>query len=281
MPDAEVDVGTAVALSAGAIKRFREEGYLVLPGFLPAGLTQRVKAEVDHWVDSGLRERSIASALFPEEFGVPPLLELEMPAHGELLEHPSLLFRLSQLLGPDFVFHHLHSDRRPPGSEGKSWHHDYEVHPQPERTYAMVHALHYLGGLDASVGGLSLLPGSHREVAEKTARAHLGTVALPGEVLISQLPPGSTVLIHSALFHARRPAPHGESRERYMVDCSYGQVGIRWRPVKPYWRHMLSKARELGLGGDQWPELFAERHFSPYESPSAQRSSRGHRPDGP
>jgi hypothetical protein len=27
---------------------------------------------------------------------------------------------------------------------------------------------------------------------------------------------------------------------------------------------MLSRARELGLGGGRWPELFSARHFTEY-----------------
>ncbi|WP_419992404.1 phytanoyl-CoA dioxygenase family protein [Streptomyces boninensis] len=257
-------------LNAAQLKQFEEDGHLVLPAFLPPGLVDRVKAEADHWVDSGLRAASIAAAVDPSTHGLPPVMELELPAHGELLTHEPLLAALEQLLGPGFGFHHLHSDRRPPGSPGKDWHHDYErdatTGGEPPRAYTMVHALHYLGGLDSEVGGLALLPGSHRETAPKDARAHLGTAELPGEIFLGELPPGSTVLIHSALFHTRRAAPGGDRRERYMADGSYCQAGARWRPVKPYWRHMLARARELGLGGTRWPDLFADHHFAEYEA---------------
>jgi hypothetical protein len=128
----------------------------------------------------------------------------------------------------------------------------------------MVHALHYPNGLDERMGKLVVLPGSHRESADKFARAHLGTAELPGEVVVDRLPAGSTILINSALFHARRPAQGEQGGPRYFVDASYCQTGTRWRPVKPYWRHMLAKARALGLGGGRWPELFAERHFTEY-----------------
>lgn len=247
------------------LDRFSDLGYLVLPAFLPADLVTRLKAEVDRWVDTGLRTRSIASCVDPESFGPPPLMELEMPAHGELIGHPELLELLAQLMGPVFAFHHLHSDRRDPGSAGKAWHHDYEQNPQVDRAHSMIHTMHYLSGLDPSMGGLAVLPGSHREVADKTAWTHRGTAELSGEVLIDSVPPGSTVVVHSALFHARRPssaAPDGEPR--YMVDGSYCQGGVRWPPVKPYWRHLLARARELGLDRGRWPELFSERHFSGY-----------------
>ena len=50
----------------------------------------------------------------------------------------------------------------------------------------------------------------------------------------------------------------------YFVDASHCPAGPAGPPVKPYWRHMLRRAQELGLDHGRWPELFAERHFSEY-----------------
>ncbi|MFC9948532.1 phytanoyl-CoA dioxygenase family protein [Streptomyces pratensis] len=259
------DAGTAVDVA-----KFFVDGYLVLPGFLPAALVTRLSPEVDHWVDTGLRQRSIDACRGLKEFGPPSVVELHMPAHGELAVHPPLLNLLGELLGPSFAFHHLHSDRRPAGGSGKSWHHDYEQRPQRDRTHPMVHALHYIGGLRPEMGGLALLPGSHMEVAEKNVRAALGTAVLPGEVLLDELPPRSTVILHSALFHTRRAAPGRVDGAgfRYMIDASYCRTGpgIQWPPVKPYWRQVLAVARERGLADGKWPELFEERHFHAYET---------------
>jgi hypothetical protein len=249
--------------------RFSELGYLVLPAFLPSDLVARLKSEVDRWVDTGLQTRSIASCVDPELFGPPPVMELEMEAHGELIGYPELMALLARLMGPIFVFHHLHSDRRDSGSAGKAWHHDYEQDPQVDRSHAMIHTMHYLSGLDESMGGLVVLPRSHREVAEKTARADLGTGKLPSEVLINRLPPGSTVILHSAMFHARRPSSEGPGKPRYMIDSSYCQGGVPWPTVKPYWRYMLARAGELGLDRGRWPELFSECHFAEYIRPPA------------
>ncbi|MEO3974773.1 phytanoyl-CoA dioxygenase family protein [Streptomyces sp. CAU 1734] len=267
---------TAMTCGSGDIDRFRGQGYLVLPGFLPPDLVARLKPEVDHWVDTGLRRRSIDACLAPDTDGPPPLVELQLPAHGELAAHPPLLRLLAGLLGPSFVFHHLHSDRRPPDGPGKSWHHDYEQYPQLDRVHAMAHALHYIGGLEPGMGGLAILPGSHRDIADKTALAHFGTAELPGEVLLDRLPPGSTVLLHSALFHARRAAPaSGEgvpraSGPRYMIDGSYCQTGRKWPPVKPYWRHLLAAGRARRLDRGEWPDLFREAHFTEYRHRAVQ-----------
>ncbi|MFF8957343.1 phytanoyl-CoA dioxygenase family protein [Streptomyces sp. NPDC014894] len=248
-------------------EQFAKSGYLVLPGLLPESLRDRLKPEVDHWVDEGLRSRSIAACLDPSPGAPPPpVMELELPAHGELLTHEPLMRVLSELMDDPFVFHHLHSDRHNPGMPGKPWHHDHEQNDASDPDLLMVHALHYLGGLDGTVGSLALLPGSHLEPRDKSALAHLGTDELPGEIVIDQLPPGTTLLINSALLHARRaaPSPSESARPRYFVDASYCQTGARWRPVKPYWRQMLARARDLELDGGRWPELFSERHFTEY-----------------
>ncbi|TQF08117.1 phytanoyl-CoA dioxygenase family protein [Kitasatospora acidiphila] len=251
-------------------QQFTQSGYLVIPGLVPPPLVERLTAEVDHWVDDGLRARSIACCTDPARQGPPPVMELELPAHGELLTHQPLLELTAELLGAPFVFHHLHSDRHSARLPGKPWHHDREPNTRGDLSLTMVHALHYLGGLDDTMDSLVVLPGSQREAAEKSVRARLDTAELPGEVIVGRLPAGSTVLINSALFHARRPrrprrpAATGAGKPRYFVDASYCQTGAQWWPVKPYWRHMLTRARELGLDGGRWPELFAERHFTEY-----------------
>lgn len=254
-------------LTAAQIAQFEQFGYLVLPELLPTDLVDRVTSEVDRWVDTGLRAQTIAAALDPESHEVPGVLELDLPAHGELLTHEPLLRAIGQLIGSDFVHHHMHSDRHAPDLPGKPWHHDYEQRHQSYRTHAMVHALHYLDGIDPDMAGLAVLPGSHHEVAEKSVRAHLGTDVLPGEVFIEDLPPGSTVLLHSALFHARRAKPQNAGRPRYFVDASYCQTGTLWPPVKPFWREALRRGRLLGYDQAAWPELFAERHFTEYVKP--------------
>jgi hypothetical protein len=249
------DIGSATG-------QFAESGYLTLPGLIPENLCARLTPEVDRWVDEGLRERSIACCVAAAAHAIPPVMEFELPAHGELLTYRPLLSIVAGLLGADFVFHHLHSDRHGPAVPGKPWHHDYEPNDRHDRSLAMVHTLHYLNGLDPAMPSLVVLPGSHRRIASgKADLSALGTSPLDGEVVIDELPMGSTVILHSALFHARRSPAAESGRRRYFVDASYCQLGARWRPVKPYWRHMLARARELGLDRGLTPELFADRHF--------------------
>lgn len=239
---------------------FAAQGYLVLPSFLPPDLLTTLGKEVERWTDEGWRDRSIAHCL-TGRCDLPALTELDLGEHGWLLSHPPLMAVLDALMGPGLAFHHLHSHRHDPGIEGKDWHHDYEQPPQRERTHLMVHVLHYLNGLDGTIGDLVLMPGSQHQVVRKDAWRHLGTRHLAGEVVIDRLPAGSTVIMHSAMFHARRARRGGHGRPRYFIDASYCQAGVRWPTVKPYWRALLTRARSLGLDRNRWPGLFDERHF--------------------
>ncbi|MDG4774271.1 phytanoyl-CoA dioxygenase family protein [Solwaraspora sp. WMMD792] len=275
MTTLQMDMFTNPAITDAQLNQFDDQGYLILPGFLPVDLANRLRQEVDRWVDDGLRARSIDSCVDPDKHGTPPLMELEMPTHGELIAYPPLMNLLIRLLGPAFAFHHLHSDRQAPGLPGKAWHHDYEYGPQVDPAHRMVHTLHYLDGLDDGTSSLVVLPGSHRERVAKTARAHLGTTVLPGELNLEQLPARSTVVLHSALFHARRPRPDGRTKDRYFIDTSYCQAGSKWPPVKPYWRRMLQRGRELRLDRGRWPDLFREEHFTEYRRPQQPADSQG------
>jgi hypothetical protein len=251
------------------LERFWESGYVVLPDILPPGLVSRLTSEADWWVDSGTRADSIGACLDPDRRDPPAKVELELQAHGELATFPPLLTLLCQLTGGSFVFHHLHSDRLEPERPGKAWHHDYERGPRTDTRHIMVHILYYLDGIDTDMASLVVLPGSHRTIGAKDALAHLGTDELAGEVIIDSLPPGSAVVLHSAQLHARRPrAGRPSRRPRYFTDASYCQTGTLWPPVKPYWRLVLEKGRQLRWDRERWPELFAERHFTEYVRPA-------------
>jgi len=112
--------------------------------------------------------------------------------------------------------------------------HLFSVTPRP---CLMVFAFRYPTGLSGTIGDLLLLPGSHAvEGFHRLSLAPLfGAASLPGTVAISDAPPGSVVLIHAGLLHARPARPGGSAR--YFVDvayCSTGE-GERW-PAYRYWR---------------------------------------------
>jgi len=98
----------------------------------------------------------------------------------------------------------------------------------------MVHVFFYLNGLDGKVGDLMCMPRSQNAVMERPAFNQLWQdYELPGSLTFGSknpLPPGSAVIVHSALLHGRRAQPGGDpDKPRYFIDISYCQPGpSRW-----------------------------------------------------
>ncbi len=171
------------------------------------------------------------------------------PQMGGLTSHPPIINRLRALMGERFAMHHIHSARHEAGNGGVNWHQDYEQYPQTNRSHIMVHVFYYLSGLNGTVGDLLVLPRSQNVVVPNGGMGLFGTQDLPGSLVVDKLTPGSAIIVHSALWHARRPKPGGEDHPRYFIDVSYCQHGVLW-PAYPRIDEINSKALELGLGRD-------------------------------
>jgi hypothetical protein len=242
-------------LADAEIRRFADRGYHVLPEFLDREAIAALKVEIDGMLTARSRPTD------PYAPRVRSSWPFEHPAHGALTVEPRLLAAVRSLMGGDFTFHHLHTARHDPGCHGVSWHHDYEQCPQTNRSHLMVHVFFYLNGLNGTVGDLLLLPGSQRAVMDRNALGSCGTDDIPGSLVIDQLAPGTAVIVHSALLHARRPKPGGEGRARYFIDSSYCQAELRW-PGYPGYAAMLERARSCGLERADHPRLFdSDRYF--------------------
>ena len=69
------------------------------------------------------------------------------------------------------------------------------------------------------------------------------------------------VIVHSALFHARRAKPGGDEQPRYFIDVSYCRNGILW-PGYPRMEQINAKALEMGAGrGGRYAFLYDGSHF--------------------
>lgn len=238
------------SLTPEQLARFRTDGYLLFPGFFAPEEIEQYKADMDRL----MVDRS--------QGGTIPFL-CEYPHLGPLISHPDVMSVVGQVMGPGFAFHHLHAVAQRAGTPGVHWHQDYEQEPQTNRSHLMVHVFYYFDGLNGEVGDLLVLPGTQTTVIQSNALKQLGTEPLPGEVVVNELPPGSMVLVHSALWHARRAQPGGEGRPRYFADASYCQAGIQWPSYSPKsWRDILRKCREAGLDRHgRYAHLFDEAHF--------------------
>lgn len=204
-------------LTQQQLDAFKVDGYLVLERYFDPEHNERIKGDVDRMMKNG-----ISPANRKQIF-------LSYPELGLLTSDPGIVGRVSDLMGGTrFTHHHIHARWQAEGEPGQPWHHDYEQMPQSNRSHLMVHVFMYHDGLNGEVGDLLVLPGSHTQTMERTAPRIFGYSDLPGSITIDRLAPGSIVILHSAILHARRPKPGGASFRRYFVDTSYCQAGILW-----------------------------------------------------
>lgn len=112
-----------------------------------------------------------------------------------------------------------------------------------------IHAFNYIDGLSGEVGDLLLLPGSHKRCAGQVASvprgpwpanrrtlnrvyarsafgALFGSSHLPGAISFDNLPPGTTILAHSACLHGRRPRPGPGPRYFVSQGCNYRSLSL-------------------------------------------------------
>jgi ectoine hydroxylase-related dioxygenase (phytanoyl-CoA dioxygenase family) len=237
-----------LALTESELEQFRKLGYVIRPGMIDADRARAVSAEIDRWVENEPR------------FDGRNIWKYDRLC--DLIVDPETLAITDQIMGgAAFAFHHCHAARHDPGLPGIGWHHDYEQIPQTNRSHVQLHVLHYLDGLNGTVGDLLLLPKSHRAVMRRDALAFLGEQEIPGTVVVNDIPPGSVVFAHSALVHARRAQPGGGARKRYFIDIAFMQAGVQWPSYgREGWRDTL-KAMDRKLHRADRPGLFDDEAF--------------------
>jgi hypothetical protein len=230
-------------LSQDEVDRFGEDGFLMLDGWLEPALRRALIAETDEH-EASRKARPAWS----------------FPAHALLTAHPPLLALVEQLLGPGFLFHHVHAARHEAGAPGVTWHNDYEQVPQISRVYRELIVLVYPDGLRGEVGDLAMVPRTHGIVSDWHALSCFGTAAMPGEVVVDRLDPGAIVLADCGLLHCRRPRPG--PGPRYFSDFSYCQRGIRWPAwSEGDWRQMYRELRARGGPAHLYDETqFFDQH---------------------
>lgn len=223
------------SLTPERLEHFNNQGYAILPGIIEPDYCRRLIAELDEMIQHEVAGNNGLLVSYREM--------------GMLTSYPPVISLIEQLMGESrFSMHHIHSTRHEPGDGGIGWHHDYEQFPQTNRSHLMVHVFYYLNGLSGEIGDLLVLPRSHQVIAQRDLGV-LGSIDLPGSVCVDNLEPGSAVIVHSAVWPARRPKPGGEERGRYFVDVSYCQHGTSWSGYQNV-DEINDKALAMGLDRD-------------------------------
>jgi len=202
-------------LTQDQVGEFEEVGYLVFEGLFNDELNQGLKDDVDLMMEDRARGEK--------------KMVMQYDVLGAVTSEPVVVDRVADLMsGKKFTHHHIHARWQGEGERGSPWHHDYVQLPQTNRSHLMVHVFMYLDGLNGEVGDLLVMPGTHTKVMHGDADRQFEYADLPGSVTYDDLAPGSIVIVHSAVQHARRPKPGGQSFRRYFIDTSYCQEGVLW-----------------------------------------------------
>lgn len=213
------------------VERFQREGFLIVEDCLERSYNESLIAEIDVLMEDRAKGNRHLLTTYPEM--------------GNLTSHPPIMDMIKSLMGPRFTMHHIHSTRHDAGHVGVDWHQDYEQEPHTNRSHVMVHVFYYLNGLNGEIGDLLVLPGSQKVVVQSDLSL-FSTEDLPGSICIDRLPSGSAVIVHSAVWHARRPKPGGEKHGRYFIDISYCQHGVLW-PAYSSVKDVNQEALDRGL----------------------------------
>ncbi|MBV8979619.1 MAG: phytanoyl-CoA dioxygenase family protein [Acidimicrobiia bacterium] len=221
---------------------FDVHGYLVLDGVLPRRDVEHLDAmvEAQRLLPAG---PDIGSQRFGDEF-----LRWD-PLFRTLLDHPTVLPILRELLGDHLRLDHAYGIRMSPGTSGLGLHgggtpfdpSQYYVHRGGRMYSGLTTVTWTLVDSAPGQGGFGCIPGSHK------ADEHLPP-EIPAEwVREVPLPAGSVLVFTEALTHCTIPwtAPY----ERRAVLFKYSPGHLAWNqykePHRALWRLLTSQQRRL------------------------------------
>ena len=211
-------------LTAEEVEKFEQDGYLILRNLCPETLRQEMLAAT---------KEGLANVVEPVEYEA----DVEYPgspasrqvmggetvrrlkqAHcrgmsfTDLINHPALVNRLSQLLGPDYVMplahHNCIMTKQPEFSSDTLWHQDIRFWSFERKELISVWVA--LGEESLDNGCLKVIPGTHRmefSPDRLDERIFLRPDLPENEALIetgvaAELHPGDVLLFHCRTFHA-------------------------------------------------------------------------------
>ncbi|HWK43772.1 MAG TPA: phytanoyl-CoA dioxygenase family protein [Stellaceae bacterium] len=231
---------TAPLLTANDIARFREDGYVMLPGLVDAGAVTAMQAELDRWIEESRGHTANWGELprgklrFDLEAGHsavnPKLRRVANPvdlsaAYRRVLWDGPVVDQVAALIGPAIKFHHCKLNVKLPGMETYvGWHQDHPFDPHTNDD--VVGALVLLDDMNLENGCLMVVPGSHKQpmthyrgdrfVGEAPAEAHADFAARAIPILGRA---GDVCLIDTWMAHGS--APNRSTRPRRMLICDY------------------------------------------------------------
>ncbi len=157
-----------MSLTQQQIDRYGEEGYLVLPGALPADLLAELRREADLAV-AGAAGLTASDARYDLEDShrpdAPRVRRLKTPFQfwpffDRLMRSPAVLDAVEPLLGPDIRIHNSKLNMKSAGfGAAVEWHQDWAFYPHTNDSGLALGV--YLDDVGEDNGPMMAVPGSH------------------------------------------------------------------------------------------------------------------------
>ena len=198
-------------LTPEQVQFFDDNGYLILRGWIPAEMLERLRAAGDAWIEHGLRAtpddplyRDFAWKEGPngrQFFSVGYLHNMGQPASLELLGSPQVLAVAESMCGLNFVptYESMVFKMRGDGAVIK-WHQD-AVHP---RRYRIYNYDVYLDSSRAGAGALRVVPRSQKNTIDACGFAEEHGWQPPGVIEV-EMEPGDVLLHDVMIVHGSEP----------------------------------------------------------------------------
>lgn len=215
---------TALLPSPGHADAYRDDGFVVLPGFFDAGEVAVWLSECDRLAASGvvhpdnIRTHVLNSERAPDRLD--PVVDLS-PALRRLATGTRLLGVARALLGEEA---RLFKDKlilKPPGDRGYLAHQDYAYwHRLPAPPASLITIVVALDPATVDNGALELFAGlHHRLLTDPGVPADVPESALPAAGKLVEANPGDVVAFHSLAPH--RSGDNRTDRPRRQLFLSY------------------------------------------------------------
>jgi len=198
-------------LTAEQLAFYDENGYLVLPGLIPADILDRLRVAGEHWMAAGRDKDGAADGedyQFTDRpsgrvmFRIDYVHDKGEPASLELLGSPEILGIAESLAGPNFVPTYEAMVFKDAGDGAPiHWHQD-AVHPRNAR---ITNVDIYLDESVAGAGALRVIPGSHHQAADICSLEETHGWDIPGAIEVP-LAPGDVLLHDVMIVHGSPPA---------------------------------------------------------------------------
>jgi ectoine hydroxylase-related dioxygenase (phytanoyl-CoA dioxygenase family) len=228
------------------LDRFHRDGFLVLPGVLPAEEVAMLRAGVER----AFAEPCEEAALYGE--GMTRIWRPKMfergPEFEALIDHPAVMDLVEAILGNDCHLIAMSALRTTPGETISFWHAgetvrfprpaDVSLDPRIPMPCFVLNFNYYLCDVDEELGPTQFVPGSHRS-GRQPARDDMdpeGNPAYEGRGAVSATgPAGTAVMWNDQTWHRGGPN-RSNGRIRWVQQAPYGRrfIAQRFYPFVNY-----------------------------------------------